>query len=353
MIDLIEVKRIVINEVEESKVQFDYYECFLSSRWVYNDQESIIENVIHFFICTPLGEAEISGNFGTEIELRCLIRNVLNTQERKNEYTDNNDIVRDIDLPDSEYQLLKNVTEILISKEYFNSKGISKIVSNRFFIDRNYSRKFLFCRKQPEEIYQDLVEENRFIKNTADCIGTNTWIIAPRVVHKIVSNTFSKLIYNGDENLVKMYLDTFNVFIRFANAPNADESICHDFFDLYGKNYSDKVYISDGHYQEMEKNDERYEIINGSIKKGFQFAKLEMDSIFVEMKKCLFFYDFVGKIDIYSNYICGMLLGEKVEKKIETKLSAFFSDILGACGKMTNVKYIYTGSAPYVAMREM
>lgn len=351
---MIEAKRIVLDEVKESNVLSDYYECYMSSSRSSNNQEFIIENVIHFFICTPLGESAISGNFGTEIELRCLIRNILNShaQERKNIYSDDKDIAVDIGLPYNEYQITKDVTRTYISKEFFNSKRISKSASNLYFIDCNYSRRFLFCRKRFEEINQDLLEEERFIKSAANSAGAKTWIIAPRIVHKIVSNTFSKLIYKGDENLVNMYLDSFNINISFANAPNSSESICYGSFDLYGEDYSDKEYISNGHYWGLGKNDARYEINNGSIKKGFQFSKLEMDSFLVGRGEYLFFYDFVGKIDIYSNYICGKLLGEKVEKAVETKLSTFFGDILGACGRMTNVKYIYTGSAPYVVVRE-
>lgn len=354
MIDLVEAKKIVLDEIKGLNLVSDYFECYMSSSNSSNKQEQIIENVIHLFVRTALGESEISGNFGTEIELRNLIRNLLNSRAHKREYIDSDDkgIAENIGLLQSECQIIKDVTSTFISKEFFNSEKISKSSSNQFFLDDKNSRKFLFCRKQLDELYEDLTEEERFIKQSTTNTSAKTWIIAPRIVHKTISNTFSKLIFRGDENLVKLYLNAFNTDIRFANVPGSDESIYNGSFDLYGEDYSDKVYISDGQYWGLGKNDARYEISNGNIKKGFQFSKLEIDPVCVSSEDFLFFYDFEGKTDIHSDFISGKLIGENVEKAIEMKLSSFIATVIGSCGRMTNVIYIYAGNAPYAVLRE-
>lgn len=351
---MVEAKKIVLDEVKGLNLVSDYFECYMSSINSSNMQEQIIENVIHLFVCTALGKSEISANFGTEIELRNIIRDMLKLRAQKNEYVDSGDngMAENIGLLRRECKIINDVTSAFVVKEFFNSEKISKSSGNQFFLDNMNTRRFLFCRKQLDELYEDFAEEERFIKKSMANTSAQTWIIAPRIVHKTISNTFSRLIFMGDENLVKMYLNAFNTDIYFANVPGSAESIYNGSFDFYGKDYSDKVYISDGQYWGLEKSDARFELRNGSIKRGFQFSKLGINPICDCSKDFLFFYDFEGKIDIRLDFISGKLIGKKVEKTVEMKLSSFFSSVIGSCGRMTNVIYIYAGNAPYVVLRE-
>lgn len=355
MINFVKAKKIIIDEIEVANLSSDYFECYISSSSSSNKHEQIIENVIHLFVRTTHGELEISGNFGTEIELRNLISNLLNSHayKRKRINLDDNGITANIELLQSECQIINGVTSIFISKEFFNSEKISKSSKNQFFLDDKNSRRFLFCRKQIDELYEDLAEEEQFIKKSTTNMSDKTWIIAPRIVHKTISNTFSKLIFRGDEKLVKFYLSAFNTDIYFANLPISDESIYNGSFDLYGEDYFNKKYIYNGQYCGLGKNDARYEINNGNIKKGFQFSKLEINPIYAINKDFMFFYDFEGKIDINTDFIDGKLIGENMEKTVKMKLSSFFAAVIGSCGRMTNVIYIYAGNAPYAVLREI
>lgn len=355
MIELDNAKEIIIEDLMCLSDLFNYYECYLVSCQQYNQYKTVIEDAAYFFIDTPLGTSEIVGNFGTENELRHLLKCAIEPLDfdthtilckKKGEIISDNNKSPNVDL-----RLPDNVIYKCIKRIYFNSQGVSKSVKNRYYFTDAFIDKGLFCRNHICDIQMDLIAEQEFKTKSVKVGMSPFWVLAPRIVHQIVSNTFSQLIYKNDTRLIDFYLSSFGVNFRFGNLPNEMESICKNLFDIHGNDYENKIFICNGSYYGFEQSDARYEINNGNIKKGMQFSKLEIDDFGDDDYSFVYFYGFSGKIDIISNYLSGLLISTNGTITVESKLTTFFGEILGGCGRITNVKYVYDGAAPFVVKK--
>lgn len=353
MIDITNVKEIVGDEIKSWGIDINYYEYFLMGNEFKDSKGTIIEETVHFYFSTSFGEAEIVGNYGSEVELRNLLEQAVEgvVPHKKNRP----DCLNRLKLKgkqENKLILYDNTTTVYTQQYFLNSYDLYKQANRTYYyVEACNDKRLLFLRRKMEEINEDMRIEQKILSDATNIDEASVCVLAPRVAHQIISNLFSRIIYLKNAKLLDLYVSSMNVKFQFADCPNSQEGVYENTFDIYGNDYVNKTYICNGRFYGFSESDIRYEINNNRIKKGIKFSKLEVADYEGDNYNYAYFSDFLGKIDIYSNYISGMLIGEKGNLRVESKLTTFISEILGGYGEMTNVKYIYAGAAPYVVKR--
>lgn len=359
--NIFEVEEELRKIINSSSHKYIYYEIFI----YFENRESNLEKLkvqeISCYVETKKGIYEFNSTFGTKEELRSIWESLFssimfsnNLNKRAHRKYNNPNRNKEIKLINetSFENIICDITNVSIEKIFFNSDGVRKYsVTPYYYANHFNNRRLLFCEKAVDKIYKDLKYELDILESSIyKGNEINIIMLSPRITHLWLTIPLTQIVCTDNS-----YLSNFTEYLfltdllTFSDLPNSNSSIFNDSFDVFGNDYIDRIYINKEKYHKYTKENQRFLITNGQIKKVLTFPMVEVaNNISIDESNIQLFYDFVGKVDVIKNYISGILLSHDKKQKVNIKWTSFLKNILGSNQRYSNIKYVIIGRSPYL-----
>lgn len=338
----------------------DFFQIYITESTFDSKKERIDSVDIYILAKVCNAYYEISTTFSGDYEIDYIVEQLFTYSTEKNIFKvddlRNSKEYKVFELPrKTNYGYDEQIKFDIVSENircyYFNSynKSLYNEVKRYNLIKVGETRK-LFCRNSIEEILFDYQVEKK-IADSANDFNSSYSILAPRVVHQLLTEIFSKMILLQDVELLKKYINSLNVSFKFGNFPQSNASLMKDAFDLYGNLYSNFILIENNNIKLMSMEDYRYELSGSTVKSNLKFPVFEVEKNIDNLNTYRYYYDFIGKVNFYQDYISGTLYGTSQNLKLDIRITTLLSKILSSYGNLTNVKHIYIGANPYIVLK--
>ncbi|MBE5968388.1 MAG: hypothetical protein E7255_15785 [Lachnospiraceae bacterium] len=351
--------------IGSSSHKYRYYEIFI----YFENREKISERLhiqeISCYVETLEGVSVINSTFGTKQELRniwdnlflsimFLNKNNSRSHRKINETSrcyESGKLTQGVKNQKAE-NVICEITSVSVEKIFFNSEGIRKCSTTPYYYANQLKkRRLLFCEKSMDKIYDDFQYETNNIESSIYRTDeSNIIMISPRVTHLWLTLPVTQIVCT--ENYIHSIFTEYAYLMdnfKFSDLPYNTSSVFSDSFDTFGNDYIDRIYIDKGKYEKYTKEDQRFTIAKGQIKRALTFPIVEVsNNITIDDRDIPFFYDFIGKVDVFENYISGILLSNYKRQRVNVKWTSFLRNVQGSNGHYSNIKYVIVGRSPYL-----